>query len=384
MASSNEVNFPPEELFKSATNKSPNYESLILWMLNNNEVCSWANFSEKISPATLSYYLKQLREFGYILKLKRSLYKITPSGRIKFTEITTTREPKERKLSFPPDTILRRRNYEHIILWTCYNNYSCKWSDFREKPLLINQSSLSKAIRNLLNRGFIRKDDRDYQITQAGKSEYTQMLQLYDLDRQSLLEEETRRIEEITKLTIKFFDQNHITDSEIKFRFLTNALKLDYDRLKHLLSREDFNKILLFLAINHPNSYPEHSSSSEFAAKYAIEQRVLDYYTYEFVESKSNLYSTTFFTIQDDRGNPYYFQVGEKLENILRALVEDHVTKFTYLNKLYEGDKGKPSSTFARIVSQIVQDCCTSLFHQNFSESLRKFLPQRLRKVLVE
>ena len=45
------------------------------------------------------------------------------------------------------------------------------------------------------------------------------MLREYDLDRQSILEEETNRIDEITEKTSEFFDKYEIDDEELKFRF---------------------------------------------------------------------------------------------------------------------------------------------------------------------
>ena len=43
----------------------------------------------------------------------------------------------------------------------------------------------------------IKKDieNKEYRITQAGKSEYSRILKYYDLDYQTILEEETKRID---------------------------------------------------------------------------------------------------------------------------------------------------------------------------------------------
>jgi len=54
-------NYPPEEVIKPIFGK-PNYEFIILWILNNNEVCTWANLKEKITHSTLSNYLSRLRK----------------------------------------------------------------------------------------------------------------------------------------------------------------------------------------------------------------------------------------------------------------------------------------------------------------------------------
>ena len=110
-----------------------------------------------------------------------------------------------KKINYPPKVILRSgRNYSHWILWMVYNNNYCKRSDFLSDPISINQSSLSKNLGLLSEKGLIIKEDAKYIITQAGKSEYSTMLQNYDLDRQTILEEEGKRIEEFTKKTINF------------------------------------------------------------------------------------------------------------------------------------------------------------------------------------
>ncbi|MFX1453058.1 MAG: hypothetical protein ACFFCM_19645, partial [Promethearchaeota archaeon] len=78
-----------------------------------------------------------------------------------------------------------------------------------------------------------------------------------NLDRHSILKQESRRIEDITKKTIEFYNKYNISDENIQFRLLNNILKLDYGRVETLLRNElEFKKILLYLSINHPNEYP--------------------------------------------------------------------------------------------------------------------------------
>ena len=137
--------YPPEEIL-SPPMQNPNYEYITLWMLSNNDMCEWSDFTEEISESTLSGKLKKLNNKGFIEKIKRGQYIITPDGRKRFNELSYFKETGKRKLNYPPKAILRKRNYEHIILWMLYNNDYCKWSDFREDPLSINQSSLSKIV----------------------------------------------------------------------------------------------------------------------------------------------------------------------------------------------------------------------------------------------
>jgi tetratricopeptide (TPR) repeat protein len=381
MSRTQEINYPPEEIFRQTGVERPNIEHVILWMLQNNEVVEWSDFKDEpvsIPQSTLSYYLKSLISDEYINKIERGVYKITPKGEERYNTLSRSKD-RVRKLNYPPKAITDDRNYDHWILWMVYNNTFCKWSDFVEEPLKINQSSLSKNLNEILRRELIRKENKEYKITQKGKSEYSRMLKFYDLDRQSILNEESKRIEEITKKTIRFFEKYKIEDGDIKFRFLNNVLKFPYSNLRGSLdSEEDFNKVLLFLSMNHPNQYPFYISTKEFSKEYKINILDLEFNIRQVVEK--DLYSTKFFKLEFDEGKVYFFQAGEKLEKVLSAITEDHITKFTYLKKLYENTRnGTPLLSLNYTVESILDEICDSLFNSELKESLGEFLPEYIK-----
>ncbi|MFX1325835.1 MAG: hypothetical protein ACFE8N_12855, partial [Promethearchaeota archaeon] len=248
-------NYPPDEILNPIMGR-PNYEYIILWILSNNEVCSWSDLKEKVNKSTLSIYTNRLKNKGYLI-YEFNEYRITPKGRERYYELSQDKKG-GRRLSYPPKIILEKRNYDHWILWMVYNNHHCVWSDFLEDPLSINQSSLSKNLNKLMELGYVQKENKEYRITREGKSEYSSMLGYYDLDRQSILEEESKRIAELTQKTLAFFEKFNIKEMDIQFRFLSCVLRLDYEKIKTVLrNEEDFLKILLFLSINHPNEYPD-------------------------------------------------------------------------------------------------------------------------------
>ena len=375
------VNYPPKEVYDPSLLSKRNFELIILWMLNNNEECQWSDFTEdpiKISQSTLSIYLDRLKSKAYVDNYSRGYYRITSKGRNRFNELTMAKSSKK-KLRVPPRIIRNQRNYDHWILWMLYNNAYCKWSDFTEEPLKINQSALSKNLNLLKDSGFVEQNEnKQYLITPTGKSEYSRILKFYDLDRQSILEEEGKRIEEITRKTIKFFEKFNIEDNDIKFRFLNNVLKLSYERVKDLLNEEDFDKILLFLSINHPNVYPDYISPREFSEKYNIKETALNFFIEKIVNE--NFYPIKFFKLPVDHGNLYYFQANEKLEKVLSAITEDHITKFTYLNKLYEKtSNGILLLDLHSTLNAILNEICDNLFKDGLKESLRKFLPEYVK-----
>ena len=71
------INYPDEGVYNSS--KGSNYDYIILWMLNNNESCSWSQLTNVIAESTLYEHLTKLKELGYISHPKRNLYRITSS-----------------------------------------------------------------------------------------------------------------------------------------------------------------------------------------------------------------------------------------------------------------------------------------------------------------
>ncbi len=376
------INYPPEKIYSPSKLKKPDYDHIILWMLSNNDICKWADFHQKpieIPTGTLSRHLDKLKRKGFVEKFARAYYRITSEGKKKYHELSSAKK-KTRKLSYPPKMILKSgRNYSQWILWMVYNNNYCKRSDFLKDPLSINQSSLSKNLSLLIEKGFIIKEDGKYLITRAGKLEYSRMLQNYDLDRQTILEEEGKRIEEITNKTIKFFDRFKVKDKDIQFRFLNNILKLDYEKVKPLLKEEEiFHKILLFLSINHPDQYPSFISSEEFSKIYKIKKTTLDYYIDEISEGK--IYPLRFFKLRQPSGEQYYFQSDGPLEKMLRVITENKITKVSYLNKLFSKPTPLvPTVDMKSIINDIAEKSCEFLFNKELNASLRKFLPEYIK-----
>jgi len=369
------LNYPSDEILNPSKQLRKNYDHIILWMLANNESCEWSNFEQKpveIPISTLSRHFTKLILKGYIEKYSRGQYRITSEGKKRFHELSKEKK-KQRILSYPPNVILKRgRNYSHWILWMVYNNGFCKRSDFLEEPFSINQSSLSKSLNSLIQKGYLIKENKRYIITQAGKSEYSKILLNYNLDRQTILEEERKRIDKITNKTSEFFGKFNITDDHVKFRFLNMVLKLDYSEVKAILKEEeDFYKILLFISINHPDFYPDYLSFEEFSRFYKLKKRILDFWVNEIIES--DLYNLKFFKLDISSNKYYYFHSDQKLEKILRAITEEHIAANKYLEKF--GRSGSLNS----IINDILEEICETLFNKQFKESLRDFLPRYIK-----
>ncbi len=80
--------------------------------------------------------------------------------------------------------------------------------------------------------------------------------------------------------------------------------------------------------------------------------------------------------LENNNNEIYYFQANEKLERMLNAIVEDHITKFSYLNNLYETTPNEVSPlTLESTVNAILDEICGNLFNKGLKDSLNKFLP---------
>jgi len=257
-----------------------------------------------------------------------------------------------------------------------YNNHHCKWSDFLEEPLRINQSSLSKNLNLLLEKGYVEKNNREYQITSSGELEYFNMLKKYDLDRQSILNEEIKRVEVVTDKVAEFFNEYDIDDDGIKYRFLNMVMKLDYTQFETSVSdEEDIDKILLYLAINHPDQYPKYITAKDFALEYDIKLTTLDFFIDKIVDEKN--FAIKFFKLNVSNKYDYYIQAEERLEKMLNVIIEDYIRKFTYLSKFQKASGVQYQiPDINDLLEDITSEMCSNLFHDDLRPALKKFLPE--------
>jgi len=347
-------------------------------MLNNNDECNWSNFLEKpleISLATLSKYMNILISNGYVEKKSKGIYVVTSEGRKRYVDLRF-KDSFERKLRYPPEIILNKRNYDHIILWMLFNNDYCKWSDFLEKPLSINHHSLSKNLNLLLKKGFVDSENMEYRITKSGEEQYNKMLEKYHLDYKTVLEEELGKIEDIKEKVKNFLKEYKIEDDDVEIIFLDLNNQLDYSKIENALpSKEDFYKILLFLSINHPNEYPEYISPENFSLKYNIKIATLNFFVQNITEE--NLFPISFFKLKFNGDKAYFFREDEKIDKILHLIVDENIVKFSYLNKLQPDiQKEEKDLQTVELLDNILNDICDRLFDRNIKPSLKKFLPE--------
>ncbi len=307
-----------------------NYELNILLLLSKNEYCGWQDFLDerlKMSPSTVSKYTRNLMRKGYIVKNKRK-YKITTKGRSRLGKLESIGLEKY----FPPDNI--ELNTEEKIIWMVNNNNFCQWRDFIDDRLEINQSTLSRILNRLIDNGIIEKtimkemrNSPIYIKTQDAIKKYRLMLKSKNLDLKTKQEERIKMIREISQYNRTFFEEYDIQDFSIKHRFNKFRLAFDYVSHKNIFRENErhYNLTLLFLSINHPESFPDFLTPLDFCVKYNFKKVELDYYISQLLEPE--LSHIKIFQIKTNDEEFYYFHEKEKLAKVLKVLIQDYLEK---------------------------------------------------------
>ncbi|UCC18445.1 MAG: hypothetical protein JSV62_10040 [Promethearchaeota archaeon] len=350
-------------------------------MLNNNKECNWSDFLDtpiEFSLATLSKYMNLLMQNGFVEKKEKGIYKITPEGRKKYYDLRF-KDSFKRKLRYPPEIILNKRNYTHIILWMLLNNDYCIWSDFLEKPLSINHNSLSKNLNFLLKKGFVKAENKEYRISKAGESHYSDILKKYDLDYETILKEEIKRIEGIKENANVFLEKYKIQDDKVKLILLDLINHLSFSKSESLLSsRDEYYKILLFFSMNHPIKYPEFILPDEFSNQFDIDFTTLKFFIQNIVDK--NLYGIPFFKLRLSGNANYLFRVDGKFEKKLNLIIDENIMKFSFLHKLgLDIPIEERSLQILNLLENIVDDICNKLFDERIKLDIIKFLPEYIK-----
>jgi Mn-dependent DtxR family transcriptional regulator len=374
---SNKINYPPKELISPSGAEKKDFEYIILWMLNNNEECNWSIFLEKpleISLATLSKYMNLLMRDGFVNKISKGLYKITLEGKKKYFDLRY-KDSIGKDLKYPPDLIYKKRNYSHIILWMLYNNDSCKWGDFLEKPLSINSHSLSKNINQLIKEGCVEINESNYNLTKVGEKQYNKILKIYNLDYQSILDEELRKIGRVREDLEDFFNKWEIVDEELKIIFLDLLNKIDYLKMKEVISsKEEFHKIILFFSLNNVKRYPEYISILNFSESYKINQTALDFFLQKILEEK--LFPFQFFEFIVNKNQRYYFRAGEKIERTINLIIDETIKEYSFLNLLeLKSSSEERKNHSITMFKNIINEVSANIFNKVLKFQLINFLP---------
>lgn len=162
-----------------------------------------------------------------------------------------------------------------IILYALSLQGPLSPSDFiREgnEPDKIKKTTFYKYFGNLLEKNYVdvKRDEKDrkkvnYFITSSGEIYLSKRSKIYGLDYETEHKMEMRRSKNQADRLKIFFQNNKIDDYQLQIEYLNLASVITFDKVYKIFSEEEkFNKLLLFLTLNHPKFYPRYSTSIEF------------------------------------------------------------------------------------------------------------------------
>jgi hypothetical protein len=94
---------------------------------------------------------------------------------------------------------------------------------------------------------------------------------------------------------------------------------------------------------------------------------------------EENLYRINFFKLGFNGDKTYYFREDEKIDKMLRLIVDENIVNFSYLKKLQPNiPKEEKDLQTVELLENILNDICDKLFDRNIKPSLKKFIIEYL------
>ncbi len=287
---------------------------------------------------------------------------------------------------------------EDIILYALSAQGPLNPSDFirdGNHPNNIQKTTFYKYFKNLLEKKYVytKLDEKDrkkvkYFITGAGEIHLSKRSFLYGLDYETRLKMEIRRSKNLTNRLQVFFQENRIKDEQLKIEYINLASIITFEKSSKLFFEESkFNKLLLFLVLNHPKFYPRLTISIEsFIEKYnnisdgfltlheigLFLERLIENTEYDVNFHKINVPSEEielFFSEISEYGKIFEFVIDDKLKNFM------HKTNLGII----DFNQGELAKTYHEIIFTLVDKY--QLFHPNLKDGLYNLIDNFRKKI---
>ena len=132
--------------------------------------CRWSELLNYVNcymkKSALGSALKQLKDEGYIISEKRDDYRLTEKGKERLLKLENPLIPITRKIQESKDNSL-------IILDVLKLNKANKLKlDDLQNLTKLNKGELTKELRTMVNKEWIKRDNSEYEILEKGRSIY--------------------------------------------------------------------------------------------------------------------------------------------------------------------------------------------------------------------
>lgn len=291
------------------------------------------------------------------------------------------------KDTIPNEIPSQIKNYDDIILYALGSFGPLERENFINDPQKsiknrMNKNTFHKWAKELKKNKFIEVEPegkkRIYKITLLGENELLRRIKQYHLDFETINKIEQKRLRNYIASITKFFNKYNINDDEIKVEFLELANEITIDKI-NIYSEEQFNKLILFLVLNHPKFYLTYNISIiEFLEEFnknsedLLTETDINMFLQKVINE--NIYSVDFYTLKIYSGNrDLYFRANSEYGIIFGTVVRKRLRKINYLKSFKELDINI-KDLLTEIIDLLVYKF--KLFDKNLEDSLYKLLEQ--------
>ncbi|KKM92460.1 hypothetical protein LCGC14_1218230 [marine sediment metagenome] len=276
----------------------------------------------------------------------------------------------------------RMGDIDDIILYALNSFSPMSRAEFisDEKTRRMNKNTFHKHAKELKTRGYIdsyRDGQKSfYNILPLGENELSRRLFKYNLDFDTLVETQSKKNKNLANRYSKVFRANKIDDPEIQIEYLKLVSVITHDKLSEVYSKDEFNKLILYLTFNHPKFFPKYTISIEnFIKKYnkISEGKLSKSFITTFIELvvEKKKYGFNFHKISvEAKGIELYFTEDSEYGQIFKLIVDSKLKDLLSLKNL--GFLDLSYSTLQNTYDDIIH-CLTKdfkLFHPELSNSL--------------
>ena len=285
-----------------------------------------------------------------------------------------------------PSEIVEKNYIDDIILYALSAFGPLQKAEFNQ----INKTTFYKYLNKLLAKKYIssRREGKNaiYEITPSGQAVLLKRLEKYRLDFQTLIDLEKKKIaSQISKLN-QFFESYNIIDEVVKIDFLQLQNELTYDESLTIFSEEQFNKLLLFIVMNHPKFIgdPEKVMAiDKFLDKFnGLSKTDIEMFIQEVVEK--NRYGERIYKVEFKEDINLFFRANSKLGILFETIIQSHLRDLNYLkslmnSKIYSDD-------LEEIVKLILKELIDNyrIFNPELEESLYYIIEDYILSLQME